>query len=52
MVYGFYNRGDNTQEIIGRITALSRLQAAKHFAGGKQLPLKKFLEIFGIKKLI
>jgi hypothetical protein len=52
MIYGFYNKSDNTQEIIGRINALSRLQAAKYFAGGKQLPLKKFLELFEIKKII
>jgi hypothetical protein len=52
MIFGFYSRTDNTQEIISRTVSTSRLSAAKHFAERKQLPLKKFLKIFAIKCLI
>ena len=52
MVYGFYYRHDTDQEVISRTVSTSRLNAAKHFAAGKQLPLKEFLKIFGIKCLI
>lgn len=52
MVYGFYYRKDTAQEIISRTVSTSRLNAAKHFSLGKQLPLKEFLKIFGVKCLI
>jgi hypothetical protein len=52
MVYGFYYRKDTTQEVISRTVSTSRLNAAKHFSLGKQLPLKEFLKIFGVKCLI
>jgi len=49
MKYGFYFRNDTNQEIIGKTVDLSRLSAAKYFAKRKNLPLKEFLEIFGVK---
>jgi hypothetical protein len=52
MIFGFYNRIDGTQEIVNRTVSTSRLNAAKHFANRKQLPLKEFLKIFAIKCLI
>jgi hypothetical protein len=52
MIFGFYNRTDETQEIINRTVSTSRLNAAKHFADRKQLPLKEFLKIFAVKCLI
>jgi hypothetical protein len=52
MIFGFYNRIDETQEIINRTVSTSRLNAAKQFAERKQLPLKKFLKIFAVKCLI
>jgi len=51
MIYGFYNRNDVKQEIINRAITLSRLSAAKIFAGRKNLDLKSFLKIYGIKKI-
>jgi hypothetical protein len=52
MIFGFYNRIDNTQEIINRTLSTSRLNAAKYFAERKQLSLKEFLKIFAVKCLI
>jgi hypothetical protein len=52
MIFGFYNKTDETQEIINRTVSTSRLNAAKHFADRKQLPLKEFLKIFTVKCLI
>jgi len=52
MIFGFYNRNDNTEELISKIFSTSRLEAAKKFAERKQLPLKDFLKIFGIKQII
>jgi len=52
MIFGFYNRNDKNQEVIGRVVSTSRLQAANIFAERKQLPLKEFLKVFGIKTLI
>jgi hypothetical protein len=52
MVFGFYYKQDTTQEIISRTISTSRLNAAKHFSERKQLPLKEFLKIFGVKCLI
>lgn len=52
MKYGFYYRNDKDQEIIGRTEDLSRLSAAHYFAKRKNLPLKKFLEIFAVKTIL
>lgn len=52
MLFGFYYRNDKAREAISRTISTSRLQAAKHFAERKQLPLKEFLKLFGIKKII
>lgn len=52
MIFGFYNRNDWNQELISRTISTSRLNAAKYFAERKQLPLKEFLKIFGVKTLI
>lgn len=52
MIFGFYNRNDKMEELIGRTVGTSRLKAAKYFAARKQLPLKEFLKIFGIKQVI
>lgn len=52
MVFGFYNKQDKNQETISRIVSISRLQAAKYFAERKQLSLKEFLKIFGVKILL
>jgi hypothetical protein len=51
MLYGFYSRYNNDQEIIGKTLALSRLSAAKILAERKDLDLKTFLKIYGIKKI-
>jgi len=52
MIFGFYNKQDKNQETMGRIVSFSRLEAAKIFAERKQLPLKEFLKIFGVKTII
>jgi len=52
MLFGFYHRNDKLQEAISRTISTSRLQAARHFADRKQLPLKEFLKVFGVKKII
>ena len=52
MVYGFYTKLDKNKEIINRVVTFSRLQAAKLFAERKQLPLKSFLKIYSIKKVL
>jgi hypothetical protein len=52
MIFGFYSKTDETQETISRTMSTSRLNAAKHFAERKQLPLKEFLKIFAVKCLI
>ena len=52
MKYGFYFKNSKNQEIIGKTADLSRLSAAKHFAKMKNLPLKEFLKIFGVKTII
>ena len=52
MIFGFYNRNDKMEEIISRSVGMSRLEAAKKFAARKQLPLKEFLKIFGVKTII
>ena len=52
MRYGFYFKNDKDQEIIGKTVDLSRLSAAKHFAKRKNLPLKEFLKVFGVKTII
>jgi hypothetical protein len=50
----YYVKNDPHQEKLGRILTSSRLEAAKEFAGQKQLPLKTFLSIWtiGKKKII
>jgi hypothetical protein len=52
MIFGFYNKTDNSQEVISRTLSTSRLNAAKYFAERKQLPLKEFLKIFTVKTII
>ena len=52
MIFKFYNRNDKNQEIIGRVVTTSRLQAAKLFAERKQISLKEFLKIFGVKNIL
>jgi hypothetical protein len=52
MIFGFYNKRDKNQETIGRTVGLSRLEAAKYFAERKQLSLKQFLKIFGVKTIV
>jgi hypothetical protein len=52
MIFGFYNKIDNNQEVINRTLSTSRLNAAKYFAERKQLLLKDFLKIFSIKKIL
>jgi len=52
MKYGFYYKNDKDQEIIGKTEDLSRLSAAEYFAKRKKLPLKKFLEVFGVKVIL
>jgi len=51
MLYGFYSRLDPNQEIINRLIHVSRLKAAESFADKKNLDLKSFLKIYGVKKL-
>jgi hypothetical protein len=51
MLYGFYSKLDPNQEIINRLINISRLNAAEYFAAKKQLDLKSFLKIYGVKKL-
>jgi hypothetical protein len=45
----FYSRIDPNKEPIGKTISFSRLQAAKYFAKIKQLELKAFLKIYGVK---
>ena len=52
MKYGFYFKNSKKQEIIGKTEGLSRLNAAKHFAKVKNLPLKEFLKVFGVKTIL
>lgn len=52
MLFGFYYRNDKNEEIISRTISSSRLNAAKYFAARKQLELKPFLKVFGVKTLI
>ena len=46
----YYIKGDPNQEQLDKILTSSRLEAAKHFASKKQLPLKTFLSIWAINK--
>lgn len=52
MIFAFYSRNDRNQETINRTVSTSRLNAAKYFAERKQLPLKEFLKVFGVKTII
>jgi len=52
MIFAFYYRNDKNQETIGRTMSTSRLNAAKYFAERKQLPLKQFLKVFGVRAII
>ena len=52
MIFVFYNKNDKSQETISRTISTSRLNAAKYFVERKQLPLKEFLKIFGVKTII
>jgi hypothetical protein len=46
----YYIKDDPNQEKLGKLLTSSRLEAAKHFATQKQLPLKTFLSIWAINK--
>jgi hypothetical protein len=46
----YYVKDDLNQEKLGKLLTSSRLEAAKHFATQKQLPLKTFLSIWTINK--
>ena len=46
----YYIKNDPNKEVLGRILTGSRLEAAKEFAGQKQLPLKTFLSIWAVGK--
>ena len=52
MIFGFYNKTDNNQEVINHTLSTSRLNAAKYFAERKRLPLKEFLKSFSGKTII
>jgi hypothetical protein len=52
MIFGFYYKNDKKEEIISRTISSSRLNAAKYFAARKQLELKPFLKVFGVKTII
>ena len=52
MIFVFYYKNDKSQETIGRTVGFSRLEAAKYFANRKQLPLKDFLKVFGVRALL
>jgi hypothetical protein len=52
MIFAFYNKNDKSQETISRTISTSRLNAAKYFAARKNLELKSFLKIFGVKTII
>jgi hypothetical protein len=52
MIFAFYNKNDKLQETISRTMSTSRLNAAKYFAARKNLELKSFLKIFGVKTII
>tara|TARA_R110002153_G_scaffold272403_1_gene441060 strand:- start:63 stop:221 length:159 start_codon:yes stop_codon:yes gene_type:complete len=46
-----YNvRGDKTKEIIGKVGAPSRYQAALLFSKTKKLTLKQFLELYEVSR--
>jgi hypothetical protein len=46
----YYVKNDPSQEKLGKLLTGSRLEAAKDFAGQKQLSLKTFLSIWSINK--
>ena len=52
MIFKFYSRNDKDEEIVSRTISTSRLNAAKYFAARKQLELKSFLRVFGVKTII
>lgn len=49
MVKNIYLKLDKDQETIFRVLASSRLEAAKKMAQRKNLTLKQFLNIYGVK---
>jgi hypothetical protein len=52
MIFGYYSKFDETEEIISKTIGFSRLQAAKHFAYRKQLDLKVFIKLYSVKVLV
>ena len=52
MIFAFYYRNDKNQETISRTVSTSRLNAAKYFAARKQLDLKEFLKVFGVRAIL
>jgi len=52
MLFGFYYKNDKDEEIVSRTFSTSRLNDAKYFAARKQLDLKPFLKVFGVKTIL
>jgi len=48
--YYFYSKNDGQQEPISTTVISGRLNAAKYFAGRKNLPLKSFLELYSVSR--
>lgn len=46
----FYYKSDPNHEAIGSGWFLSRLAAARHFAGVKKLKLREFLKLYSISR--
>ena len=46
----YYAKSDPSKEKLGKMLTGSRLEAAREFAGQKQLPLKTFLSIWSVDK--
>jgi hypothetical protein len=49
--YYFYSKADSTYEPIDRIEEEDIVEAIKHFAFKKQLPMDKFMNLYGVGKL-
>ena len=49
-VYYYHSRVDTNKEPLSITMAMSRYNAAKHFAERKQLSLKSFLSIYQVPK--
>ena len=49
--YKYFFRSDITKEAIGVVRALNEKRALKKASKRKQLPLKKFIEIFFVEEI-